>query len=132
MGVSSIGIGIIGCGLMGGRHALALAAVRGVRVVAVNDIDPTAAHRLAERVGAAVVAEGPTLVARADVELQNPRNSSGGDNLLRNGFGILTAAMVVHHDVITIARQAQRDGLANSTARAGDQDGFAHSSLPLI
>ncbi|MBM3522687.1 MAG: Gfo/Idh/MocA family oxidoreductase [Alphaproteobacteria bacterium] len=68
MGVSSIGIGIIGCGLMGSRHALALTAVRGVCIVAVSDSEPVTARRLAERVGATVVADGPMLVARADVD----------------------------------------------------------------
>ncbi|MCL4722377.1 MAG: Gfo/Idh/MocA family oxidoreductase, partial [Gammaproteobacteria bacterium] len=42
-------VAIVGAGLMGSRHAEAFAAVRGVRVSDVHDLDAAAADRLAEQ-----------------------------------------------------------------------------------
>lgn len=68
MGIATIGIGVIGCGLMGYRHAMALRAVRGVRIAAVTDIDAAARDRLAQQLGAEPVGDAGSLVGRSDVD----------------------------------------------------------------
>lgn len=66
--LSEIGVGLIGCGLMGYRHGMALSSVRGVRIVAVTDLIPAPAARLAQQFGAEAVAHHGDLLARADVD----------------------------------------------------------------
>ncbi len=65
---SDIGVGLIGCGLMGYRHGMALSSIRGVRITAVTDLAPDAAARLAQQFGAEVIADHQDLLARADVD----------------------------------------------------------------
>ncbi len=53
---SSIWVGLVGCGNIGDRgHAAAYAAIPGVRVVAVADVDPSRAEATARRSGAEVL-----------------------------------------------------------------------------
>jgi len=66
--VSEIGFGLIGCGLMGCRHGMALRAIRGARVTAVTDLVPAAAERLAAHLGATPVQTHRELLARPDVD----------------------------------------------------------------
>lgn len=68
MTLSEMGVGLIGCGLMGYRHGMAFSTIRGVRVTAVTDLQPKAARKLAERFNAAAVATHGELLARADVD----------------------------------------------------------------
>lgn len=68
MSIARIGIGLVGCGLMGYRHAMALRGVRGVRIVALADIDPCAAARLAATLDVEIVADAAALVARPDID----------------------------------------------------------------
>ncbi len=68
MTVSEIGIGIIGCGLMGYRHSMAVKALRGAKVTAVTDIMPAAAEKLAGKIGAAAVSSHQDLLKRPDVD----------------------------------------------------------------
>jgi UDP-N-acetylglucosamine 3-dehydrogenase len=53
---------------MGHRHAMALRAVRGVRIVAATDIDADAANEFTVRFGAAATRDAASLVARPDVD----------------------------------------------------------------
>ena len=68
MALSEIGIGLIGCGLMGYRHGMAFSTIRGVCVTAVTDLQPTAAQKLAERFNAVAVPTHQELLARTDVD----------------------------------------------------------------
>ena len=68
MTLNLIRVGIIGCGLMGYRHGMALHSIRGVRVTAVADPNPEAARALAERFGAAAERSHTDLLGRVDVD----------------------------------------------------------------
>lgn len=63
------GVGIVGCGRMGQRHAEAVARSEAFTVVSVTDVDPGAAANLAERVGAAVDPDLTTLLTRPKVDV---------------------------------------------------------------
>lgn len=60
--------GIIGCGLMGYRHAMAIRAQRATSITAVTDLNPASAQKLADLTGAAVAPTHADLLARADVD----------------------------------------------------------------
>jgi len=65
----SIGIGLIGTGWIGEQHVHRLAdSVAGARVVAVADIDPESAQKVAASVGARVVDTAERLIADPEVE----------------------------------------------------------------
>ncbi len=63
-----IKVGLIGCGFMGGMHAACYAALEelGVKVVAVADVRPEFAQKLAN--GAEIYATGMELIEKADVD----------------------------------------------------------------
>ncbi len=61
-------VGIIGAGGMGREHAINLAALSGVEVVAIADPRPDVARRLAAEVGAEVVPTGSDLIGRGGVD----------------------------------------------------------------
>jgi predicted dehydrogenase len=62
-------MGLVGAGVVAERHIAAIAEVSEVRVVAVTDVDPDRAHRLADRAGAAAVGDLLDLLDRPDVEV---------------------------------------------------------------
>jgi myo-inositol 2-dehydrogenase / D-chiro-inositol 1-dehydrogenase len=65
----SIGIGLIGTGWIGEQHVHRLAdSVAGARVVAVADIDPESAGKVAASVGARVIDTAERLIADSEVE----------------------------------------------------------------
>ena len=47
----SIGVGIVGCGMISNFHARAIAEIRGARITACFDMVPPAATAFAERIG---------------------------------------------------------------------------------
>ena len=65
-----IKVGLIGCGFMGGMHAACYAALAelGVKVVAVADVRPDYAQKLAGE-DTAIYATGMELIANADVDV---------------------------------------------------------------
>jgi len=64
-----IKVGLIGCGFMGGMHAACYAALEelGVKVVAVADVRPEFAQKLAGE-GVAIYSTGMELIEKADVD----------------------------------------------------------------
>lgn len=62
----TIGVGIVGCGLIGGKRAAALGPAR---LVACTDTSPDRAQALAGRHGAAVEPDWQALLARTDVDV---------------------------------------------------------------
>ena len=66
-----IRVGLIGCGFMGGMHAACYQALANldVKVVAVADVRPEYAGKLAADCGATVYATGMALIEQADVEI---------------------------------------------------------------
>ncbi len=64
-----LGVGIVGCGGMGGMHSRACGAIEGVRIVALHDIVPGHAEKLAETTGADVMQSADELIARRDVNV---------------------------------------------------------------
>ena len=67
-GATDIGIGLIGAGLMGYRHGMAINTFRGARVTAVVDLDFERAEQLARKLGAQAVSGSEELLSRADVD----------------------------------------------------------------
>ena len=67
-GATDIGIGLIGAGLMGYRHGMAVNAIRGARVTAVMDIDFERAEKLAAELGTQAVSGSEEMLSRADVD----------------------------------------------------------------
>ncbi|MEX1018618.1 MAG: Gfo/Idh/MocA family oxidoreductase, partial [Litorilinea sp.] len=64
-----LGIGVIGLGGMGGRHARILAErTQGARVCAVYDPDGARAESVAKSVGAEIVASAEAVISHADVD----------------------------------------------------------------
>ncbi len=66
--------------------------------------------------------------AVGDVELQDARAATHRLYLGLDRFGLVAARAAVQHDVMAGAGQAQRDGAANASAGAGDEDGFTHGA----
>lgn len=62
-----LGVGIVGCGLIGRRRAAEAAAHPESRCVAVTDVDPAAAAATAQAAGAVVEADWRAVVDRPDV-----------------------------------------------------------------
>lgn len=66
---SGLGVGVIGTGGMGGRHARNIhTAVGGARLAAVMDVDVDRAGAVASLSGAAVFTDGEALIASKDVD----------------------------------------------------------------
>lgn len=63
-----LGIGILGCGRIGAMHAANIAAHANARVVAVFDINQTAAQAVSEATGAPVLASAAEVFASPDVD----------------------------------------------------------------
>lgn len=85
-----VGIGLVGAGAFGEFCLNAFASMREVRTVAVADIDPDRANRLANRYGAAAYPSLETLLANSAVEivaLNTPPHlhGAGGLTVLRAG-----------------------------------------------
>jgi predicted dehydrogenase len=66
--LSRIGVGLIGAGLMGYRHSMAINTIRGAYVSAVADIDTQRAKELAQKLGAEAVTSTDELLERTDVD----------------------------------------------------------------
>jgi myo-inositol 2-dehydrogenase / D-chiro-inositol 1-dehydrogenase len=67
--VGTLGVGILGAGRMGERHATAIGRTPGLRVVAIHDPAKGAAERLGAATGAAVAPTIDELVNGADVSI---------------------------------------------------------------
>ena len=65
-------------------------------------------------------------VTLTHVEGQAPGLATQCANFRGHLFGGFAPCVIVDHDVIAIARQAQRDGPANAAAGPGDQHRAAH------
>ncbi len=65
--MSALGVGVIGAGTMGQRHADVFRQLPGVELVAVADVRPEAAQRVAEPSGARVYSDWRNLIADRDV-----------------------------------------------------------------
>lgn len=63
-----LGIGVLGCGRIGAMHAANIAAHANARVVAVFDINQTAAQAVSEATGAPVLASAAEVFASPDVD----------------------------------------------------------------
>jgi predicted dehydrogenase len=63
------GVGIVGCGRMGQRHAEALAASDVFTIVSVCDVEVETAARLAERMGVAIDTDLGAMLARPQVQV---------------------------------------------------------------
>src|SRR5690606_16127563 len=68
--------------------------------------------------------------AIGNVELQDARLAAQPLNLCLDGFGFVAAGATVQDDIVARAGQTQRDGTADASAGAGDEDGFTHGVLP--
>ena len=64
-----LGVGVVGCGLIGSRRAKVAASDARSRVVAVTDVAEPSAAALAGQVGAEVVRDWKNVVARDDVDV---------------------------------------------------------------
>lgn len=63
---STMRIGFVGCGLIARAHARGLAAVSGVSIGPVHDLDPERAARFAADVGGVVVGSAPEVIGACD------------------------------------------------------------------
>ena len=64
-----IKVGLIGCGFMGTMHANCYKNIEGVELVALADLRPECAEKLAEGTNAAIYADGYDLIKDADVDI---------------------------------------------------------------
>jgi len=64
----SLKIGVVGCGQMGQKHARNCAAIEGVEVTAVADINKNRAHTLANELKAASYPNSETMVKETDID----------------------------------------------------------------
>jgi UDP-N-acetyl-2-amino-2-deoxyglucuronate dehydrogenase len=71
------GFGIVGCGMIAGFHARAIAELRGAELVAAYDHVPTAADRLAQATGCKAYHDLHQLLADPAVEVVNVATPSG-------------------------------------------------------
>ncbi len=65
---SRLGVGVVGCGLIGSRRAAVAAEHPASRLVAVADLEPACAKAAAELTGAAVTADWEEVVAHPEVD----------------------------------------------------------------
>ena len=64
--------------------------------------------------------------AVAHIELQHPRAAAHVPDALGDLLGFAAARPAVHHHVVAVIGEAQRNGAADAAAGAGDQDGVGH------
>jgi predicted dehydrogenase len=64
-----VGVGVVGCGVIGSRRAAIAAAHAGSRVIAVADVDPSRAERVASVSGALAAPDWRGVVGRPDVDV---------------------------------------------------------------
>lgn len=64
-----IKVGLIGCGFMGTMHANCYKKIDGVELVALADIRPECAEKLAEGTSATIYGDGKDLINQADVDI---------------------------------------------------------------
>ncbi len=58
--------------------------------------------------------------ALADIKLQHARLAAKRSDRLRHAIGFFTPAAAMHDDIVIVARQAQSDGFADTSTRAGN------------
>ena len=73
----SIGVGIVGCGMISNFHARAIAEIRGARITACFDMVPPAATAFAERIGCTPYQALPDLLADSQVDVVTICTPSG-------------------------------------------------------
>jgi hypothetical protein len=66
----------------------------------------------------------------ADIELQHARVATEGTDGLRDAVGFFSVVAAVYHNIVTVAREPESDGFADSPARSGYQHALIHAELP--
>ncbi len=70
---------------------------------------------------------GTARSAVGDVEAHEATSASGCTNPRRRLLGARLVAAIVHHDLVALPAEHQRDRRSNSLARAGDENGARHA-----
>ena len=125
----SLGVGIIGCGLIGAKRAAALGTAR---LVACADLDAARATDLARRVPGAVAEPVDRLLTRADVDVVIVATTN--ESLAKVSVAALEAGKHVLVEKPAARTVAELDGIAQAAARAKRlvHVGFNHRYHPAL
>ena len=116
MTTQSIRVGVVGVGYLGAIHARIYAAMSGVELVGVTDIDGHAATRVAEECGCSAYNEPEALLDKADaVSIVVPTSSHRvvAEPYLRHGMHVLLEKPIADHltNARAVVKAAEETGV---------------------
>ena len=116
MTTQSIRVGVVGVGYLGAIHARIYAAMPGVELVGVTDIDGQAATRVAEECGCSAYNESEALLDKVDaVSIVVPTSSHRvvAESYLRHGMHVLLEKPIADHltNARAIVKAAEEAGV---------------------
>ena len=116
MTTQSIRVGVVGVGYLGAIHARIYAAMSGVELVGVTDIDGHAATRVAEECGCSAYNEPEALLDKADaVSIVVPTSSHRvvAEHYLRHGMHVLLEKPIADHltNARAVVKAAEETGV---------------------
>jgi predicted dehydrogenase len=132
-----ISVGVIGVGALGRHHARHLAALEGVRLVGVYDVNPDAAARVAAEVGAPVVQEVDALlgmVRAVSIAVPTSVHAEIGLRALERGVAVLMekplAATLGEADALVAA--AEQAGVVLHVGQIERYNRAVRAALPVV
>ena len=127
-------VGVVGVGYLGAIHARIYAAMPGVRLLAVADIDMNAAQKVAEECGCLAYSEAQALVDKVDavsIVVPTPNHREVAEPYLRNGIHVLLEKPIADRlsEGRAIVAEAQR---SNTLLQIGHLERFNAGVVRLV